>query len=285
MIVPGSQSQVLSARLARETRRELCRVSYQDFPDGEQIIELESNVEDRRVTVVASTPTDKSLIELQQILDAVGPANTVSLVIPYMGYSRQDKKFEEGQPVSARAVARGLSATHAPLDQLYTINIHERDVLDWFSIDQKTDIDASTVLSEGLDTDDVVLAPDAGARSLARNVAEDADCSWDYLEKTRISGDEVEVEAKELSVEGRDVAIVDDMIATGSTMSETVEVLRKQSPSSVSLRCIHPVLAGNAVTKLYSAGVNEVVATDTLETALSTVSAASAIAHEIDQSG
>ncbi|MFB6282525.1 MAG: ribose-phosphate diphosphokinase [Halobacteria archaeon] len=281
MIVPGSESQVLAARVSRKTERELCRVEYDRFPDGEGIVRIDGVVEDEDVAVVASTPTDRSLVQLHQVLDALEKADSVTLVIPYMGYSRQDKRFEDGQPVSARVVARTTSATVARLNEIYTVNLHEEGVLDWFTDVETRDLDASTVLADDLVGDELVLAPDTGAKGLAEKVAGEAGCSWDYLEKTRLSGDEVEVKPKNLSVEDRDAVVVDDMIATGSTMSETLDVLEEQKPASVSLRCIHPVLAKNALTKLYRSGVEEIRATDTIETGLSTLSVADVVAEAI----
>ena len=278
MIVAGSASQVLAARVARETGRELVAVEYESFPDGERLVRV-PGVDGEEVAVVASTPTDEAYVELFQILDAVRDAARIDLVIPYMGYSRQDDEFEEGEAVSARALGSALPR----VDTVTTVNIHETSVLeDWFDADDKEDVDTTPALADALDVDSpLVVAPDEGARSLASNLAERLGGDADYLVKERVSGDEVRVETRELDADGRNAVLVDDMVATGGTMSEAVGVLRDNGARSVRVACVHPVFARNAVLRLYSAGVERVVATDTLGTALSDATVAPVVARRL----
>ncbi|MFP4175156.1 MAG: ribose-phosphate diphosphokinase [Halobacteriales archaeon] len=279
MIVAGSASQVLAARVARETGRELVRVEYESFPDGERLVRVPGVSSDDNVAVVASTPTDAAYVELLQILDAVRDAAHIDLVLPYMGYSRQDDEFEDGEAVSARAL--GSALPH--VGSVTTVNLHEKSVLeDWFDAPDRRDLDATSALAEALDLDSpLVVAPDEGARSLASNLSEHLGGDADHLVKERVSGDEVRVETRQLDVDGRDAVLVDDMIATGGTMSEAVGVLRDNGARSVYVACVHPVFARNAVLRLYSAGVERVVATDTLGTALSEVSVAPLLARRL----
>jgi ribose-phosphate pyrophosphokinase len=200
-----------------------------------------------------------------------------------MGYSRQDDEFDEGEAVSARAVASALP----DVDSVTTVNLHETSVLDdWFGAPERTDLDAAPVLADALGVDaPLVVAPDEGARRLAEAVAERLGGDADHLVKERLSGDEVRVETRAVDAEGRDAVLVDDMVATGGTVSEAVEVLRQNGARSMRVACVHPVLAGNAVLRLYSAGVERVVATDTLGTALSEVSVAPLVADRLDEMG
>lgn len=279
MIVAGSASQVLAARVARETGRELARVEYEHFPDGERLVRV-PNAEDEQVTVVASTPTDAAYVELLQLLDACSDASRLDLVIPYMGYARQDKEFEEGESVSARALASALPT----VETVTTVNVHECDVLEkWFDAGDKKDLDATSLLADPLSVEDpLVIAPDEGARSLAKSLADALDSAdADHLVKERLSGDEVRMQPKSLDAEGRDAVVVDDMVATGGTMSEAIEILDEQGARSVHAACVHPVFARNAVLRLYSAGAETVVATDTLSTALSEVSVAPLVARRL----
>jgi ribose-phosphate pyrophosphokinase len=119
--------------------------------------------------------------------------------------------------------------------------------------------------------------------AMARTAAAHLNVDCDYLEKTRHSGTEVSMAPKEVDVKGRDVVIFDDMIATGGTMATAIALLRKQGAARVYLAAVHPVLTGSAVLKLYRAGVEAVIATDTLEKAVSTVSVASLIAGAISR--
>ncbi|MDY6775823.1 MAG: ribose-phosphate diphosphokinase [Halobacteria archaeon] len=281
MIVAGSESQALAARVAHESGDDLVEVEYERFPDGESLVRV-PGIEDSRAVVVASTPTDETYIELLQTIDACSDAERVDVVMPYMGYARQDKKFEEGEPVTARALGRAVSDG---VDSVTTVNVHEPSVLDWFDAETQN-LDAVSVLGEKLEDtvesdSPIVLSPDAGAIELAESAQSVLGGEVDYLEKTRISGDEVEIQPKELSVEGREVVIVDDMVATGGTMSTAVELLEEQGAEKVYAACVHPVFARNAVLRLYSAGVEEVVTTDTLKSGLDTVSVASLIADSL----
>ncbi|MDZ7687310.1 MAG: ribose-phosphate diphosphokinase [Halobacteriales archaeon] len=279
MIVAGSASQVLSARVARETGRRLAEVEYEEFPDGERLVRV-PGATDENVAVVASTPTDAAYVELLQILDACSDASRIDLVLPYMGYARQDKKFEEGEAVSARALSSALPR----VETVTTVNLHERSVLeDWFNAAEKNDLDATPLLADALplDEDALVLSPDEGARELAESLADALGADADHLVKERLSGDEVRIHPKSLDAEGRDAVVVDDMVATGGTMSEAVGMLNDQGARSVHAACVHPVFARNAVLRLYSAGAETVVATDTLSTALSEVSVAPLIARNL----
>jgi ribose-phosphate pyrophosphokinase len=283
MIVSGSASQVLSARVAHETGHELAEVEYEEFPDGERLVRV-PGATDEEVTVVASTPTDSAYVELLQILDACSDASRVNLVIPYMGYARQDKKFEEGDAVSARALASAVPR----VETVTTVNLHESAVLeDWFDAAERHDIDATPVLADSLSVEDpLVVSPDEGARSLAESLAGELDgADADYLVKERVSGEKVNIHPKSLEAEGRDAVVVDDMVSTGGTMSEAVEMLDEQGASSVHAACVHPVFARNAVLRLYSAGAKTVVATDTLSTTLSKVSVAPLVARSLEADG
>ncbi|WP_435100684.1 ribose-phosphate diphosphokinase [Halarchaeum sp. P4] len=279
MIVSGSASQGLAAALAAELGEELARVEYESFPDGERVVRVPP-VEGRAV-VVASTVDDSAHVELLQLQDAVREAGAeeVITVIPYMGYARQDEAFEPGEPVSARAMARAISTG---TDEVYTVNVHEPAVCEFFDV-PATNVDATPHLADPLPEDlhdPVFLAPDASALPLAESVRDaygpgDAD----FFEKTRHSGTDVEITPSETEVAGRDVVVVDDIVATGSTMSEAIGLL--DDPRRVFVACVHPLLAANARTKLAKAGVDDVVATDTIERVVSAVSAAPAVADAL----
>lgn len=278
MIVAGSRSQILASRLSRALDEPSADVEHTEFPDGERLVRV-PDVGDS-ATVVASTPSDSAWIELLQLLDACRTADTVDVVMPYMGYSRQDREFERGEAVSARALARALP----DVDTVTTVNVHEPSVLDWFPADATRDVDACGALGRELRSvdDPLVLAPDEGAVPHAESFAEaHGDADVDHLVKHRVAGDDVEVETKELEVDGRDVVVVDDMISTGGTVSEAVDMLRSQGAEDVYAACVHPVLARDAVVRLHRAGVERVVATDTLESAVSTVTVADELATAI----
>ncbi|ELZ19107.1 ribose-phosphate diphosphokinase [Natrinema limicola] len=282
MIVSGSTSQALAAALARELEEPLAAVEYDRFPDGELLAAAPgvADAEPDRAIIVASTVSSDAHLEVLQLQDAVREAGVeeVVTVLPYMGYGRQDKAFEPGHPISARAMARAISTG---ADRVLTVDPHEEAVCEFFE-PTATAVDAAGRLAEPLPddlADPVFLSPDAGAIDLAETVCDAYGTGeTDYFEKVRHSGTEVEITPSDVDVADRDVVVVDDIIATGSTMSEAVGVLRERSVGRVFITCVHPLLARNAVTKLSRAGVEAIYGTDTIERGVSTVSVAPALA-------
>ncbi|GAB3320350.1 ribose-phosphate diphosphokinase [Haloplanus rallus] len=283
MIVPGSESQALGAALAAETGEPLAAVRYERFPDGERMASVEVPADADRAVVVAATTTDAAHVELLQLQDAVREAGVeeVVTVLPYMGYGRQERAFEPGQPVSARAVARAISTG---TDRVVLVDPHEASVTDCFDVPCDVVRAASrlaTPLPGGL-TDPLFLSPDAGAVSLAESVRDAyGRGAVDYFDKVRHSGTEVEITPGDAAVEGRDVVVVDDIVATGTTMSESIAVLDDRAAAAVYVACVHPLLARAARTKLERAGVEAIYATDTIERDVTAVSVAPALADAL----
>lgn len=281
MILPGSESQSLAVALAGETGESLGVVERQQFADGEFKVTLPSTDLDRAV-VVASTVSSAAHVELLQLQDAAreAGASEVLTVVPYMGYARQDDAFRDGEPVSARAVARAVSTG---TDRVLTVNPHETRVCEFFDV-PTTPIDAGGRLAEPLPpdmTDPLFVAPDANAAGLAETVRDAYGTGTiDHFEKSRDRDTgEVDVRPSDATVAGRDVVLVDDIVSTGGTMSEAVGGL--EDPRRAYVSCVHPVLAGNARSKLARAGVEAVYGTDTVEREVTAVSAAPAIAPNL----
>ena len=280
MIVTGSMSQSLAISLAGETGRAIAPVSFERFPDGERKVQV-GDVDEHTV-IVASTVSDADHIELLQLQDAVreAGAETITTVIPYMGYARQDRAFDSGEPISARAMARALSTG---TDRILTVNPHENAICDFFDVPAEA-VDGASLLADPLEalTDPLFLAPDSGATTLAETVRDSyGEGETDYFEKTRHSGTAVDIEPSDTTVEGRDVVLVDDIIATGTTMSESIAVLSERDANSVFVTCVHPLLAQNAYLKLARAGVEDIFGTDTIERPVSAVSVAPALAEHL----
>ncbi len=281
MILPGSRSQAFAAALAEAAGRRLGTVEYDRFADGELQVRVPDGLD--RATVVGATPSGDAHVELLQLQDAAreAGASEVTTVLPYMGYARQDEAFRAGEPVSARAVARALSPG---TDRVLTVTPHESAVCDFFDV-PATAVDAAPALAEPLPdlAEPLFVSPDAGAITIAETVRNAYGAgTTDYFEKERDHDTgAVSVEPSDAAVQGRDVVVVDDIVATGSTMSEAVEVIAERGARRVYAACVHPVLAGNARTKLTAAGVERVYGTDTVERAESAVSAAPAVAEHL----
>ncbi len=285
MILPASTSQALAASLAAETGSPLLTPEYRRFPDGELLAAVDDEADaealtGERIVVVGSTTTSDAHLELLQLQDAAreSGASEVVTVIPYMGYARQDSAFKTGQPVSARAVARALSTG---TDRVILVNPHEAAIADFFDVPCEA-VDAAGRLAEPLPDDlaePLFLSPDAGAIELAETVREAyGRGDTDYFEKKRdYDTGEIEVFPSDASVADRDVVLVDDIVATGSTMSESITVLGDRGANRTFVTCVHPLLATSARSKLAGAGVAAIYGTDTIERDVSAVSVAPAV--------
>jgi ribose-phosphate pyrophosphokinase len=277
-VISTEYSQILAARIARGGGWDLGDVKFSRFPDGEHY--LRTGPIDDEVLLVGSLVDSDSLVQLLLLIDACEAASPV-LVIPYMGYARQDKQFHPGEPLSARAMARALSSG---ISRVFTVNIHDPGVLRHFSVPVENlslapDI-GRYLASSGYDNP-LILAPDEGAASFASMVSAAGEWDCDHLEKTRISGEEVRIEPKHLCAGGRDVVIVDDIIATGGTLAMAAGLLAAQGAKTVSAACVHGVFASGAYARLITAGIAEIAASDTIEQACSVYSAAGTLVRGI----
>lgn len=278
-IIAGPSSQLLATKVASLLGCGLDQTDYKEFPDGEVYCRVTGNIKGEDIVIIQSTTHASDIIYLLQLIDACDEAGSITVVVPYFGYARQDKRFQPGEPISARAIARAIKA-----DRVFTINVHDRSILGHFSCDA-TDLNSAPELGNyivkmGLH-DPVILAPDDGALNLVRSAATIEGLSYDYLEKTRISGEEVRIAPKSLDVGGRDVVLMDDIVSTGGTIAEAVKLLKSNGAREVYVSCVHPVLVRNAVLKLYNAGIKSLISTDTLEKATSKVSVAPVIVNAL----
>ena len=279
-VVAGSASLGLGKELARVLGAPLVDVAFEKhaggFPDGERYVRLRDSVDGAHVILVQSTQPDAKIMELFLLQDAVVEAGSrrITLVIPYFGYGRQDRRFEPGEPVSVRALARRLQLN---ADAVYTVSVHNPESLGFFEIPAK-DVSGMPAIARYLETGDVdlVLAPDDNAQRFAREVGEVLGVDWDFLEKKRIDSYTVETKPKRLDAKGRNVAIVDDVISTGGTIATAAKMLREQGAKRVVAACVHGVFAKDALSRLQAC--DEVVATDTLLSPATKVSVAPEIA-------
>ena len=263
VVVSGSASRPFAEHLARDLGATLAAGDMKRFPDGEGHVRLRSDVRGKDVLVVQSTAPDPNLVELLLWLDAVreAGARSVTAVVPYFGYARQDRVFESGEAVSSRAVARAIG----PLcDRLITVDPHKEEILSFFG-GKASSVSAVPQLAAELGRWGVqaILAPDKGARDRAGAAAKLLKVPMDHLEKTRLSSTEVRMAPKDLDVRGKKVAIVDDLIASGSTMLTAAQQLKAQGATAVYAACTHGLFTGNALPRLLAGGIDRVLCADT----------------------
>jgi len=284
LIIGGSASQKLAANIAREMRESLCPMETHKFPDGERYIRIKGEVEDG-VIVVQSTgyPHDENLLELFLILKTLKnmEIENIKVVIPYFGYGRQEKAFNKGEAVSAEVVSQLIEFCGA--SEVYCINLHEDGICDLFQI-PAFNLSAIPVIADYLKNklnDPLIVAPDRGALGFAEEIANIMRCDYEYLEKNRISPEVVETKIKKLDIKGREVVIIDDIISTGGTIVNATEILKKLGSSRILVSCVHPVLVEDSLLKIFAAGADQVIATDTLKSEVSCVSVAGLLADAL----
>lgn len=286
ILFSGSVCQVLGRELADELETELGEVTIKKFPDGERYLRVHSEVKGKECAVVQSTskPQDANILELITLMETLRDlgARRIVAVVPYMAYGRQDKRFLPGEALSSRVVAKHVSMG---CDELVTVNIHEEHILKFFDVEAQN-LDASPALGEYFKCHELeaplVIAPDEGAQYIAREVAARVKCDHDYLVKNRLAPGKVEMMPKSLAVRDKDVILVDDMIDSGSTMLEAIRVLRGQGAANVLVGCVHPVLTGNIVTRLFATGALDVIATNTIPSEISFITVSPILSAAMD---
>tara|TARA_A100001388_G_scaffold66691_4_gene46956 strand:+ start:19215 stop:20144 length:930 start_codon:yes stop_codon:yes gene_type:complete len=304
-VLSGSSGRELAIALAEILEMEYVLIESRKFPDGEGYVRVPSEsfgvIRSEPVILVSNTFPDSGIMrtvlmleaindirkgdlenlknEGEQIMDNVGPG--IFLAVPYYGYARQDKRFSPGETVSARVISEILGRS---CDGMVILDLHEPRVLDGSEL-KIGFVSSMPEIADVLDKEvnpDFILSPDKGAIDRASEVAKIGGWEFSYLEKTRIDAHTIEHQAKDLDVNGKVVAIVDDMISTGGTICRASDALRRQGAKAVYAACTHGLFTGGALSKLAN-HVDGVYTTDSLRNPRSVVSSAPALARGIKE--
>ena len=264
----GTNSMYLAKKIALEYGRPIGELEIQKFSDGEMSPYFKESVRGCDVFLIASTfaPSD-NLLELLLMIDAAKRASAkyVTVVIPYFGYARQDRKDRPRVAIGAKLVANLISAAGA--DRIMTCDLHAGQIQGFFDI-PVDHLDGSFIFVpyvRSLDLENLVIAsPDVGGTKRARTFAKHFEVDMVVIDKYRKRANEVASMQVIGNVKNKDIVMVDDLIDTGSTISKASEVLKEEGARSVRAICTHPVLSGNAYENIENSGLEEIVVTDTI---------------------
>lgn len=281
-IIPGPASRELGEKLANELHAETVPVFLKTFPDGESYIRFEKQNlkgEDAVIVQTTSPPQDQRLLQLMLMADNAKDleARSITTIVPYFAYSRQDKRFLPGEAFSIKTIIKLLE--NCGVTKIISLNAHNPAVLKNFNV-PVLDISAIPLLAEYFKAKKLLQNPlslSMGKKALS--VAQEADNilhgGYDYVASKRdvVTGN-VTLEDKPLPVKNRDVIIFDDIISSGGTMAKTVKLVKDKGARKVYAACVHPILMGDSYKRIIENGADEIVGTDAVPSPVSKVSIA-----------
>ena len=269
-IFSGNSNPVLTKRICDYLQIPLGKAKIASFSDGEIQIEIHDNVRLRDVFVLQSTssPVNDNLMELLLMIDAFkrSSARRITAVIPYYGYSRQDKKVAPRVPISSKLVADLITVSGA--NRLITMDLHAGQIQGFFNIPVDNLFSAPVILDyikNNFSPKNVtIISPDAGGVERARAFAKRLNADLAIVDKRRLKPNEAKAMALIGDVRDKVAIILDDMADTAGTLTEAASVLIKEGAKEVHACCSHPVLSGPAIRRINESQLESLIVTDTI---------------------
>ena len=287
IVIPGPASRELGREIADILKMRAVPIEFKRFPDGESRIRFTESVEGEDVVIVQTTspPQNENLIQLFIMADNARDlkAKSITAVVPYFAYARQDKRFRSGEPFSVKTIVSLFEA--CGVSRIITVNSHNPKILKTFKIDID-DLSAISLLAEYFKKQGFNEAFSLSLGKKAVDMAMQADNvlggGYGYIStrRDRVSG-EVTIEEKTLPVKNRDVVVFDDIISSGGTMVKAVKWVRRQGARRVYAACVHPLLIGDAKDRILESGADGIIGTDCVPSPFSVVSVAPLIARAL----
>lgn len=267
-VCAGTASMVLGEKIARSYGLNLANVNILRFSDGEFQPSFEETVRGADVFIIQSTmPPADNLMELLQMVDAAkrASAKTITAVIPYYGYARQDRKDKPRVSIGSKLVANLLSA--AGVTRVMTMDLHADQIQGFFEVPVDHLFASSIFLPylQSLHLNDLVMAaPDTGGTKRANAYAKFMNCDLAICYKQRKVANQIESMTVIGDVVGKDVVLVDDLIDTAGTLVTAAQMMMDNGAKSVRAMITHPVLSGPAYERIENSILTELVVTDTI---------------------
>ena len=268
-IFAGSATPDLARAVAHRLFVPVARAEIKRFPDGEISCRVRDDVRGNDVFVIQSTcpPVNENLMELLVLIDCLrrASAHRITAVIPYFGYARQDRKDEGRVPITAKLVANLI--TQAGASRVLSIDLHANQIQGFFDI-PVDHLYASPVIAKYFEQAKieapVMVAPDVGSIKMARAYTKRLDADLAIVDKRRSGPAQTEAMHVIGDVDGRNVVMVDDMIATGGSILQAARALKEHGAADIVVAATHAVLCGPARERLAEAPIRQVVLTDTI---------------------
>ena len=271
MLFSGNSNPALARSIAAHLQIPLGKATVSRFSDGEVQVEIAENVRARDVFVIQSicAPTNDNLMEPMVLIDALRRASAASItaVLPYLGYSRQDRRPRSARvPITAKVVANMI--TTVGTDRVLTVDLHADQIQGFYDIPMDN-VYASPVLLGDIWKHEyrnlMVVSPDVGGVVRARAVARRLDnADLAIIDKRRPRANEAEIMNIIGDVSGRSCVLVDDMVDTAGTLCAAAKALKARGATSVAAYCTHAVLSGKALHNINNSELDELVVTDTI---------------------
>lgn len=292
-IIPGPASKELAEKIGNLLKAKAIPVFSKTFPDGESYIRFDAQSlrnEDVAIVQTTSPPQDQHLIQLLLMADNAKDmeARSITAVVPYFAYSRQDKRFMPGEAFSTKTIVKMLKS--CGVSRIISVNSHNPVLLKTFEI-PVDDLSAIRLLAEYFKSSGLVENPvslSMGKKGLS--VAEEADAvlkgGSDYISTKRdVHTGNVTIQQKALPVKNRDVIVFDDIISSGGTMAKVVKTVKDLGAKKVYSACVHPLLTRDSYKKIMESGAEEIVGTDCVPSSVSKVSVAPLICKTLARKG
>jgi ribose-phosphate pyrophosphokinase len=286
VVVGGPSSEKLGSAIAKKLSLQYVNLESKVFPDDESYLKFPEISDDELIIIQSCYPKqDKRLMELLIMLDTakeLGVKN-LNVVIPYLPYARQDKRFRTGEVISNRSIGKFLYTVGT--DLLLTVDVHQEESLKEFKM-RSLSISAMPLLAEYLKSlslsNPCIISPDKGAIGHAEVVSSilKSECTFFDKQRDRITG-KVKIAKKNLDYHGKDIVIIDDMISTGGTIANVSEIAKNCGAQKIIAACTHALLVGNAEEKMKNSGVTDIVSTDTVPNRFCKISVAPIIADTL----
>ena len=266
----GRSNPLLAGKIADILDQELGKISIKTFSDGEIWVKYEENIRGCDVFIIQSTNgPSENIMELALMVDAAvrASADTVTVVMPYFGYGRQDRKDQPRVPISSRVMVDILTALGT--DRIITLDLHSTQIQGFANIPfdnlYSRSVLYSAVKNENLDPKhSVVLAPDIGSVKMSQGYAKTLGMYFALIDKRRFAPNQTEVNHLIGELEGMDVLIIDDMIDTAGTTVNAAKAAMEKGAKSVTAVATHGVLSGPAIDRLNKSDIKRIIITDTI---------------------